>query len=150
MPDRTRILAVVAGRLVCAVPLSHVVETMRPLPIENFAAAPSFVLGLSRIRGLATPVVDLRALLGTSTTGEITRFASLRVGARQVALAVDRVLGVRALGSAHCDDLPALLSGATGDVVEAIAELDQELLLVLRAGHLCPEAALQALAAVSA
>ena len=48
----------------CALSLGHVVETMRPLPIEPLAAAPHFVLGLATIRGSQVPVVDAGRLIG--------------------------------------------------------------------------------------
>jgi purine-binding chemotaxis protein CheW len=38
----------VCARL-CVVPLAHVVETMRPLPVERIAGTPSFVRGVSII-----------------------------------------------------------------------------------------------------
>ena len=63
----------------CAVPLAHVVETMRPLPVERIAGMPSFVRGVSIIRGVPTPVVDLGVVLGTP--GEAAeRFVTLRLG----------------------------------------------------------------------
>jgi len=78
----------------CAVPITHVIETMRPLPVEPISGVPSFVQGISIIRGIPTPVVDLGAILGTP--GERPeRFVTLRVGDRQVALSVNAVVGVR-------------------------------------------------------
>jgi chemotaxis signal transduction protein len=57
--SQSRTLVVgVKGRL-CAVPLSHVIEIMRPLPVEPISSVPSFVQGISIIRGIPTPVVDL-------------------------------------------------------------------------------------------
>jgi purine-binding chemotaxis protein CheW len=138
-------LAVQASSVICAVPLVYVSETMRAMPLERLANMPSFVLGVSRIRASATPVVDLRALLGTGSADRFARFVALKVEHRQVALAVDRVLGIRELEPAKLAALPPLLSGTSAELVEAIGELDQRLLLVLRAGRLCPEAAWQAL-----
>ena len=65
------VLAMRAGDRVCAVPLAHVSEVMRPLPIEPLAGAPPFVPGLAIVRGKATPVVDLTAVLadGAASTG---------------------------------------------------------------------------------
>ena len=57
------VLVVTVGARACAIPLQHVAETMRPLPIEPVAGTPGFVRGVSVIRGAPTPVVDLRALL---------------------------------------------------------------------------------------
>jgi purine-binding chemotaxis protein CheW len=131
---------------VCAMPLLHVVETMRPLPVESIAGMPPFVRGVSIIRGVPTPVVDLGAVLG-APGGAAERIVTLRLGDRQVALCVDAVLGVRDLDLAALQELPPLLRGASTDVIEAIGTLDQRFLMVLRAGWALPDEAWQALAA---
>jgi purine-binding chemotaxis protein CheW len=130
---------------VCAVPLTHVIETMRPLPIEPISGVPSFVRGISIIRGIPTPVVDLGAILGASS--ELAeRFVTLRVGDKQVALSVDAVLGVRDLDAiTTIQELPPLLQRASKDVVETIGTLDEQVLMVLRAGWELPEEVWRAL-----
>lgn len=125
--------------LTCAVPLPHVVETLRPLPLEPLASPPPFVLGLSVIRGAPVPVVDLGRLLGAAGAPLPVRFVVLRVAGRRVALAVEGVLGVRELDPARLQDLPPLLSGAEAGAVEAVAAHDAHLLVVLRAARTVPD-----------
>jgi len=135
-----------AGERLCAVPVQHVVETMRPLPIEPFRDAPAFVRGLAMIRGATVPVVDAAALFHATRAGESARFLVLRVaGARRVALAVEEVLGVEEIPPASTAAVPALLGAARGEAVDAVGALDGELLVVLRAGRVLPEAAWAAL-----
>jgi purine-binding chemotaxis protein CheW len=122
----------------CALPLAHVVETMRPLGVEPLAAMPSFVRGLARIRGVAVPVVDAGALLGAKAAACATRFVTLRAGERTVALAVEEVLGVRTLAGASLVELPPLVRDANDELVAAVGTLDAELLVVLRAARLVP------------
>jgi chemotaxis signal transduction protein len=56
---------------------------MRPLPVERIAGMLSFVRGVSIIRGVPTPVVDLGVVLGTP--GEaVDRFVTLRALAEQL------------------------------------------------------------------
>ena len=131
--ERSPGLIVAVGSRACAIPLAHVVETMRPLPLEPIAGMPSFVLGLSVIRGVPTPVVDLAAVLGGSLTIAPTRFVVLRLGERVVALAVDRVIGVRELDATRLQEMPPLLRSASADAIEAIGTLDARLLVALRA-----------------
>ena len=135
---------------VCAVPLTHVIETMRPLPVEPISGVPSFVQGISIIRGIPTPVVDLGAILGTP--GErAERFVSLRVGDKQVALSVNAVLGVRDLDAIMTmRELPPLLQRASKDVVETIGTLDEQVLMVLRAGWELPDEVWQTMTAQEA
>jgi chemotaxis signal transduction protein len=64
--ETSPVFVVMVGARACAFPLHHVAETMRPLPIESVAGTPSFVRGVSVIRGVPTPVVDLKALLENS------------------------------------------------------------------------------------
>lgn len=128
------------GSHLCALPIESVVETMRPLPVSALAGVPAFVLGLSIIRGAPVPVVDARCLFsGTEERGDSTRFVSIKSGNRRAALAVDGVIGVRALRSVSLGELPPLLREANADVVEAIGTLDAELLLVLRSARIVPE-----------
>ena len=118
---------------------------MRPLPVEPIAGMPSFVRGVSIIRGVLTPVVDLGDILGTSG-GCAERFVTLRLGDRQVAISVGAVLGVRDLDLSKIPGLPPLLQGVSQDVIETMGTLDEEILMVLRAGWELPGEVWQALA----
>lgn len=122
----------------CALLLTQVVETMRLLPIEPLANTPSFVLGLSVIRGDPVPVVDAARLLGAKA-GVGTRLITLRTDTRQVALAVDEVIGVRTIPNDELHSLPPLLHGSCTATVTAIGTLDAALLLVLTSARLVPE-----------
>jgi len=141
--------ALIVGRQgrICAVPLKHVIETMRPLPVEPLSGVPSFVRGVSIIRGIPTPVVDLGAVLGTPN--ELAeRFVTLRVGDKQVALSVSAVLGVRVLDTIMTvQELPPLLQDAASDIVAMIGTLDEQFLMVLQAGWELPDVVWQALTA---
>jgi len=145
VPSGSRTLIVRVQTRVCALPLVHVIETMRPLPIERIAGAPEFVLGVSIVRGVPTPVVDLGVALG-APGGVPGRFVTLCLGDRQVALSVDAVLGIRDLDGASIRALPPLLQEASNDLIEAIGTLDAQILMVLRAGWVLPDEVWQDLA----
>jgi purine-binding chemotaxis protein CheW len=115
---------------VCALPLEQVAEVMRPLPMQPLAGMPPFVLGLSIIRGAATPVVHAGRLLGSGEASPPTRFLSLQPG--RVALAVDSVIGVRDLTGVHLDELPPALDASGFQVIAAVGTLDSEVLVMLR------------------
>ena len=127
------------GAVVCALPLQHVSETMRPLPVEALSGTAAFIDGVSLIRGAPVPIVDLARLLGNVSTEPRTRLVVVKVGERRAALAVARVIGVRSLESALVLDLPPLLSGASSEVITTIGSLDARLLLVLETSRLLPE-----------
>jgi len=127
------------GLLVCALPLEHVSETMRPLPLEPLAGMAAFVAGVSIIRGSPVPVVDLARLLGTGTDQAPTRLVLVKVGERRVALSAGRVIGVRALDPSALGELPPVLGRASAEVISAVGALDARLLLVLETSRMLPD-----------
>lgn len=136
------VLTMRAGPWLCAVPIAHTAEVMRPLPIEALAGAPAFVLGLAVVRGQPTPVIDLAALLGggaAAPAAAASRFVTLRTGTRGVALQVEAVLAICALDRAQLEALPPLWHGADVSVVAMLGMLDRELLVVLETARLLPE-----------
>ncbi|MES2070210.1 MAG: chemotaxis protein CheW [Pseudomonadota bacterium] len=150
-----RVESTTAAFLVCrddrrlsAFALVDVAETMRPLPVQTLQGMPPFLLGVCLIRGLMLPVVDLGRLIGDGASSHAsshtsarapTRFVTLKLGQRRIAVAVQEVLGVRQLGSDTLAGMPALLQEVGADTVSAISTLDTELLLVLKGAHLVSE-----------
>ncbi|HZJ62882.1 MAG TPA: chemotaxis protein CheW [Kofleriaceae bacterium] len=130
------------GGFVCALPIAHVVETLRPLPVEPISSASDGALapvdGVAMIRGAAVPVVDARRLLGIPGAA-VTRFVVVRAAERRVALAVDAVLDVRRIEADALTSLPPLLRGAQRELVSAIGALDNELLIVLDSARVLPD-----------
>src|SRR6202041_1193103 len=76
----------------CALPLAHVVETMRPLPVEPMAGAPPYVPGLGISRGRPAPAVDVARLLGEDDARReavaplqpSARFVTLKIAGRAI------------------------------------------------------------------
>ena len=144
-------LIVAVENRVCAVPLQHVIETMRPLPIEIIADVPSFVLGVAIIRGIPTPVVDLGAVLGLSSHSPTERFVTVRAGDKQVALSVSAVLGIRNFEElSTAKELPPLLQGAARNAIETMGILDEHFLMVLQAAWKLPDEIWEAMTAQEA
>jgi purine-binding chemotaxis protein CheW len=127
------------GDRLLAIPLDCVIETMRPLALRAFPGVPPFVLGVSVIRGAVVPVIDVQAMLGMQGSTP-ARFVTIRMDDRTVALAVDRVLGVRTLDDATLGDVPPLIGALDQTALSAIGTLDSGLLVVLGDARLVPEA----------
>jgi purine-binding chemotaxis protein CheW len=142
--SRDTVLLVRAGGRACALPLAHVIETLRPLPTTPCDGVPPFVLGAAVVRGAAVPVVKLDLFLGAGPSAA-TRFVLVRCGARAAALAVDAVSGVASLAGIEQDATPLLGAGAEG-AVEALGALDGELVVLLRAARIVPEDAWRSIA----
>jgi purine-binding chemotaxis protein CheW len=134
------------GSFVCALPVEHVVEVMRPLPIRRLEDVPPFVLGVALVRGVPAPVVDVARLLGVTAPSEprpsrIGRFVTVAAHGhgRPVSLAVEDVRGIGALARADLDALPPLLGAVDVRGARAIGAADGELLLILETTRLVPE-----------
>jgi purine-binding chemotaxis protein CheW len=126
------------GSHMCAVAAAHIVETMRLLPIHPIVSKWAFVLGVSVVRGVPVPVLDTAILLAATGRSSPERFVALRVGSRTAVLAVDAVLGIRSIEGDALVKLPPLLRDAESAVIEAIATLDSELLVVLKCARIVP------------
>jgi purine-binding chemotaxis protein CheW len=139
-----RTLVVRAHAYLCALPLSLVIEAMRPLPIEPLGGVPPFVRGMSIIRGEPTPVIDLALLLGAPREMP-WRFVTIRVAGKQVALSVGAVAGIYDLDPRVMDRLPTLLRGASTEFVDSVRILDEQFLFALRSRWELPAEVWQAM-----
>ena len=83
------------GDVAYAIPVSHVREVVNPLPTSALPHAPPAVVGVSDIRGVVVPVIDLRIRFGEARRERTrkTKWIVVDVG-RLVALVVDAVTGV--------------------------------------------------------
>jgi purine-binding chemotaxis protein CheW len=125
-----------AGSHRFALPIANVIETMRVLPVETVAGAPSFVRGLSVIHGAAVPVLDTARLFGAEAA-RYERLVTVRTGERTVAFAASAVLAVQSIDGSQPDELPPLLQDA--DTIGAVARLDEELVFFLRTARALPD-----------
>ena len=121
--------------LISAIPIPQVIEIMRVLPCVPLADTPPWLLGVSVIRGVPTPVVDLARAIRGESASRPSRVVTVRAGERQAALAVGEIVGIAALRN---DSMPLLRDAARG-VVDAVATLDRDLLLVLDSARVVPE-----------
>jgi purine-binding chemotaxis protein CheW len=136
--DGTSSLVFRAGSLLCALRLDEVIETMRPLTTHPLAGTPAFVLGISILRGVPTPVVDVARLLG-GERAEVARFVAVRTERGPVAFATGAVLGIRStvadVGAQHT----VLLGATPGGLVAGIARIGAEPLLLLQSMRVVPD-----------
>lgn len=134
-----------------AIPISHVIEVTRPLPVTRLPDAPSWLMGVAVLRGIATPVVDARKLLAAAAPSgraspeprAASRWVALRIENRRAALAVDSVERAQELAPEIRGEVPPLLSGTRP--ITAIGTLDSKLLMVLEGGRLLADSALSGL-----
>ncbi|HSY27243.1 MAG TPA: chemotaxis protein CheW, partial [Burkholderiaceae bacterium] len=118
---------------------------MRALPVEVLPNMPSFMSGVSMIRGSMVPVVNLAMLLGMATNRDASRYVTVRLNKRRVAFLVDSVDGVGQLAADLFQQFPPLLGNADQSILAAVGTLDADLFLVLEASRVIPESVWQTL-----
>lgn len=117
-------------------PVADVIETMRPLPIQAVAGAPSLVLGVALIRGVPVAVVHTALLFGYESR-RYTRLVIVRAGASMIALAVEAVFAVATIETRALQQMPPLIG--SDSAVVAVASRDQNLVFLLNAARIVPE-----------
>jgi purine-binding chemotaxis protein CheW len=137
-----------AGPLLCALRLDEVIETMRPLETQPLAGTPPFVLGISILRGVPTPVIDVARLL-RGKPGETGRYVTVRTERGAVALATGEIIGIRDIDVNAPGGHPALLGNRTSRLVAAVGTLGAEPLLLLHSMRAVPDEVWDAAAAAA-
>ncbi|WP_433825196.1 chemotaxis protein CheW [Actinoplanes sp. CA-015351] len=147
-----RVIALVfqAGPLFCAFPLEEVVETMRPLQTRPLAGTPPYVQGLTILRGMPSPVIDVTRLL-TGEAGEIHRYVAVRAGRGVVACATGPVLGVQDIDVEPPEGPSAALSGVVSRaLIAGVGRIGTDPLLLLRGIRTVPDDVWEAAAGTGA
>jgi purine-binding chemotaxis protein CheW len=123
-----------AGSLLCALRLDEVIETMRPLPTRPLAGTPPYVPGITIVRGVPAPVLDVARLLAGEAVGT-ARFVAVRTEHGPVAFATGPVLGVRPTPPAG----PAAYPGVSSRLVAGVGMIGAEPLLLLQSLRVVPD-----------
>ena len=135
-----------AGPLLCALNLGDVIETLRPLETRPLAGSPAFVRGISVLRGVPTPVIDVARLLGNEQIAP-HRFVAVRTERGAVALATGPVLGIRDIDASPTGGHPALLGTRSSRLVAGVGTIGEEPLLLLQSLRAVPDEVWEAAAA---
>lgn len=116
-----------------ALSILHVQEINRLMPITRVPHSPPFVEGVINLRGRILPVVDLRLRFGLepSARGPQSRIVVAEVRQRIVGLIVDQVRQVLRVDRARIEPAPDLTAHAANSCIQAIARLDDRLLILL-------------------
>lgn len=127
-----------AGSLLCALRLDEVIEIMRPLAVRSLAGTPSYVCGVTIMRGVPTPVVDVARLVG-GEPADVARFVAVRTERGPIAFAIGPVVGIRAAAAEAAAQHPVLLGGASSRLVAGVGTIDAEPVLLLQSMWVLPD-----------
>jgi purine-binding chemotaxis protein CheW len=113
--------------------IASVFEIIRHQPITSVPGAPSFVEGVTSLRGRIIPVIDLRARFGmprAEPTKE-TRIIVAESSSTRVGLIVDSVSEVLLVPADAMESTPEVAAGADSESLTGIAKVGGRLVLLL-------------------
>ncbi|MCZ8512349.1 chemotaxis protein CheW [Paenibacillus filicis] len=107
------------------------IERMQPM--TRVPKTPPFVKGVINLRGVVTPVIDLRGRFGfpESEFTDNSRIIIVSVGDIEVGLIVDSANDVIDVDTDHIDDPPEIVGGIKAKYLRGIAKIGESRLLIL-------------------
>jgi purine-binding chemotaxis protein CheW len=116
-----------------AVPVEQVKTIEKLESLTRVPRTPEFVKGVVNLRGIVTPVIDLRGRfdLEESEYTEHTRMIVVAVGDLEVALVVDSANDVLDIPLDAIEAPPEVVGGIRANYLNGIAKMDNRLLVLL-------------------
>jgi purine-binding chemotaxis protein CheW len=101
--------------------------------VTRIAGAPEFIKGVTNLRGVIVPIVDLRIKfgLGQPTYNAFTVVIVLNLGSRVVGVVVDTVSDVLALGNDDLRPPPEFAAAMKTEYLVGLATLGERMLIVI-------------------
>jgi purine-binding chemotaxis protein CheW len=101
--------------------------------VTQIANAPAFIKGVTNLRGIIVPIIDLRLKfnLGRADYDQFTVVIILNLSGRVVGIVVDSVSDVLSLASEHIRPAPAFGSAVDTYYVTGIGALDSRMLILV-------------------
>lgn len=115
------------------------VEVEQVRSIERFEhvtrvpGTPDFVEGVINLRGVVTPIIDLRKRFGIEETSrnETTRVIIVTVNQMDVGLVVDSANDVIDIQRSDVEPPPEVVGGLEAEYIRGVAKLEKRLLILL-------------------
>ena len=127
-----------------ALPIAAVHEIIRFAEPRSVASEVPWIRGVIGLRGKIIPIFDLAARLELAATGtDPGKIVILETGTGQVGVMVDEVEEVLTVSSEQLEDVPS----AASDAIEAIAKIEDRLVILLNPAGLFAASGAEDLAA---
>ena len=116
-----------------ALTVDQVGSIERMLPITRIPQAPDFVKGVINLRGVVTPVIDLKARFGMAAAepGEASRIIVVSLANMEVGLIVDTANDVLDIPDNAIEPPPEVVNAVDVDYIEGVAKHDDRLIILL-------------------
>ncbi|PKR78641.1 chemotaxis protein CheW [Halalkalibacillus sediminis] len=115
------------------VPVEYVGSIERMQDITRVPRAPKFVKGVINLRGVVTPIIDLRERFGIeeSTYSESTRIIIVSIDDKDVGMIVDGANDVVDVAESDIEPPPEVVGSVNVDYIRGVAKINQRLLILL-------------------
>jgi purine-binding chemotaxis protein CheW len=121
--------------------IMSVQEIIRLPKMAKVPRTPPFVDGVSNLRGVVLPIIDMRTRFGMDRVEETdrTRVLVIDIGGVKTGLRVDRVKQVTRVLRSEIEPPPPAIRGTTADYLDGVVKLDkgQRIIMALNAGQVC-------------
>lgn len=116
-----------------AVSIQQVGSIERIEPITRVPQTADFVKGVINMRGIVTPIIDLRKRFGIEETefGDATRIIIVYMDDMEVGLIVDAANDVIDIPKSAIEPAPEVVGAVDVDYIEGVAKLEDRLLILL-------------------
>jgi purine-binding chemotaxis protein CheW len=133
MSEELKVIVFKLGHEEYGVEVDNVRTIERMLPITRVPKTPPFVKGVINLRGVVTPVIDLRGrfqLPETEYTDQ-TRIIIVAVGDLEVGMIVDAANDVLDVDESQIEDPPEVVGGIRAKYLRGVAKIGDGRLLVM-------------------
>ncbi|MDQ0159072.1 chemotaxis protein CheW [Alkalibacillus salilacus] len=115
------------------IPIEHVGSIERIFNITRVPRAPKFVKGVMNLRGVITPIIDLRERFGLETLEqtESTRIIIIHVDDKSIGVIVDAANDVVDVPQEKVEPSPEVVGAVNADYIRGVAKIDHRLLILL-------------------
>lgn len=133
MAEELKVIVFALGSEQYGVEVEKVKTIERMLPITRVPKTPPFVKGVINLRGVVTPVIDLRSRFGLEEQeySDQTRIIIVAINDLEVGLIVDSANDVIDVDSDSIKEPPEIVGGIKAKYLHGIARITDERLLVL-------------------
>lgn len=116
-----------------AIPVSYVRGIEKLMHITRVPKTPRFVKGVINLRGVVTPIIDLRERFGIvgKTNEDTTRIIIIQLEDMEVGFVVDSANDVLDIQSSSIEQQPEVVGSLEEDFISGVAKLDKRLLILL-------------------
>lgn len=116
-----------------AIPVSHVKGIEKLMHITRVPKTDRYVKGVINLRGVVTPVIDLRERFDLPVSGndETTRIIIITLETMEVGFIVDSANDVLDIDASSIEQQPEVVGSLDEDFIAGVAKLENRLLILL-------------------